>query len=234
MASGVSVHAIEQLHQLNAIIDVPQPETASNAASEVHSTQRQKHNTPQEQTTKLSAYRTSCASNSHEPLFRALTSSLLLEGVVPSGSILDAGAHQGTETACFAALAPARIVHAIDPLGGNLARIDRRRLPNVRTLLGALGSESKVVHYGQKRGGRPVDQIFEIEHLPLATERQNASGGWRQIPVYRVDDLFAGAWSGEQLGLAHWDVEGSELEVLRGDIACHKRGSDGQMRRLRV
>ena len=43
--------------------------------------------------------------------------------------------------------------------------------------------------------------------------------------VYTVDELFAagGLWGGKRLGFAHWDVEGSELEVLRGAVGVIRR-----------
>ena len=41
--------------------------------------------------------------------------------------------------------------------------------------------------------------------------------------VHRVDDLFANEWRGERLGFAHFDVEGGELDVLRGARATIRR-----------
>jgi len=47
---------------------------------------------------------------------------------------------------------------------------------------------------------------------------QRAEDSPTAFRVLRLDDMFApsGAWAHEKLAFAHFDVEGSELDVLRG------------------
>lgn len=103
----------------------------------------------------------------------------------------------------YAATAPDRIVHAVDPDARNIehmrARYERRRYPNLRPLHAGLSNESSSSY--SELAGAP--KIYTPSH---------------DFPVYALDDLFGtgGAWAGDTLAFAHFDVEGLEELVLAG------------------
>jgi FkbM family methyltransferase len=71
---------------------------------------------------------------------------LLQAGAVPPGSVVDAGAADGTEACSFAAVAPTRLVHALDPLVRNvhaIERLARAGHANLRPMVAALGDEER-------------------------------------------------------------------------------------------
>ena len=173
----------------------------------------------------------------HEPVLRVLLALLLInsDGLLPDGSVVDAGAHLGQEACFYSALTPSRIVHALDPVAQNVVLMTRRVSENgngraataswwslgartVQPLLAGLGDDDSrmLVDRRIRLGGMVVDGGMA----------RNASGGIGPedapyvtfVPIYRLDTLFAptGIWKGERLALAHLDVEGLEAAVLRG------------------
>ena len=125
---------------------------------------------------------------------------------------------------------PQRIVHAVEPLPSNVARMEARwkgRLPNLRTLHGGLGSAGRLV-FDQRAASNGSAagvgaQVEGVDSMRRVDEAQaNAPGVFR---VHRIDDLFSasGLWHGERLGFAHFDVEGGELDVLRGGLETIQR-----------
>ena len=164
-----------------------------------------------------------------EPIFNSLVVSLLKEpGLVPPGSIVDAGAHTGTETCLYAAADTNRTVHAIEPLFTNARTIAKelRYLPNVRVMQGGLGRQPATVR--PTRGMLGQGQMFN----PSLVGRSTAPGGGDRsgsaftastFQVYRLDDLFEEQWRGEAFGFGHFDVEGMELELLEGAVKTIRR-----------
>ena len=76
-----------------------------------------------------------------ERVFHSLVSLLLLEGVVPPGVLLDAGAFDGVTACALARAAPSRVVHAIEFLPQNVATIREcyAAVPNLAVHHGGLG-----------------------------------------------------------------------------------------------
>ena len=70
----------------------------------------------------------------HETLFNGIISTLFLEGALPDGAVVDAGAHTGENACLYSQLAPQRRVLAVEPIQANILAINARRLPNVRSL----------------------------------------------------------------------------------------------------
>ena len=100
----------------------------------------------------------SCGST-HEKLFFQILQGLLTEGRVPPGSIVDAGANDGTEACILGRTAPERIVHAIEPLAQNVELIRTRfaaLATNVHAFLGALGAEERSLKIGHRADGWPA------------------------------------------------------------------------------
>jgi FkbM family methyltransferase len=175
--------------------------------------------------------RTSLCPKAAETLFSALLRGLIAEGRVPfPGSVVDCGAHLGTESCLYAAADPRRTVHAIDPSIGNIKAMrnsfgpdGRTPLANVQPMHGALGSEARelIVPQSKRRPGGQMTNIMQTLKAP--TPRQRNWSNRTRVRVYTLDELFAGPWKGESLGLAHFDVEGGELDVLRGAQATIRR-----------
>ena len=149
---------------------------------------------------------------------------------LPNGSVIDAGAHVGTETCLLAQAAPDRIVHALEPMFRNVQSITRQyvHLPNLKPMQSGLGNEEIMVQptVGMFAAGQMFSpaRLRRKKELPHAGRNENASwasSSW--FPVRRVDSLFEGPWRGETLALGHFDVEGAELEVLRGATATIRR-----------
>jgi FkbM family methyltransferase len=149
-----------------------------------------------------------------EVLLAAVVRGLLLERVLPPGSLIDAGANTGVESCWLAETAPDRIVHSLDPLRSNVRSIEHmqqdQNLSNLRPQFGALGSSARTLHISQaKATQRAGKQLFGVHEM-------DDSKGGSEVPVHRLDDLFERSWPTETLAFAHWDVEGAELDILLG------------------
>ena len=83
-------------------------------------------------------------------------------------------------------------------------------------LQAGLGSVDRRVDF---RGSPHTSNM--LKNLHTAREASNASRS--SFPVYRLDGLFASIWSDERLAFAHFDVEGSELDVLNGSETVIRR-----------
>jgi FkbM family methyltransferase len=143
----------------------------------------------------------------YEVMLNSIVAGLMTEGNIPNGSIVDAGAQYGRWACYYAAIAPTRVVHAVDPNPKWVAhmrqRYTLRKLPNLQALHGGLSNQSSSVYSrAAARGGSSI-HVFT-----------NSDG----FPIYTLDELFiaGGMWAGEALGFAHLDVEGLEELVLHG------------------
>ena len=187
-----------------------------------------------------------CPTPRKEPVLRALIGSLFAEGLVPPGSVIDAGANSGEETCFYAERQPQRTIHAIEPLWTHYRRIKQvlvRRLPNIQPLHGGLGSTARLVrndasptaevatrrstNYTTRRNTvkGPLSRQVSLNNIETVEPLPNASSarGSDVFRVHRIDDLFAEQWRGETLGFMHLDVEGGELDVLNGARATIMR-----------
>lgn len=162
----------------------------------------------------------------HDPIRRDLERDLFAEKHVPCCSVLDAGCNDGVDSCFYAALAPNRTVHAIDPSARNIAAVRanyKQQFANILPMVGGLGNVARTLHI-PPRHGRTPGQISIASPLSYAKRDSlgprnimaiNVSKG-QPFDVERLDDLFLSRWPTESLGFAHLDVEGSELEVLQG------------------
>ena len=156
-----------------------------------------------------------CGSAQREHIFNGIIAGLLLEGRVPPGSLIDAGANDGSWSCLMAAVAPDRLVHAIDPLRSNVAHLQRTSsCANVRPAHHGLGASATRLDPGEKFANLPAGHQMQgggqLSSVPAG------SGSGAAFDVYTVDDLFARNYSGETLGLAHWDVQGMAMAVIQG------------------
>lgn len=187
-----------------------------------HKTQRVRNNT-----VRTESIHPMCPLGNGERIFSGIVQALLTDRrLMRDGAVLDVGANNG-ETACqYASFVPERLVHAVDPDKANIARMKRlygRNLPNLRPRLGGMGSRSQAA-WTQPTINRWGQMELDTEHLqmedapetrtPGDAGRHDSSQGGNSytFAIYRLDELF----ESEALAFAHIDVEGSELEVLRG------------------
>ena len=77
-----------------------------------------------------------------EPVFRILARNLFREGLIPDGSVLDAGSNTGVEACMYASFDRKRTVHALDPLQVNIDHIlavhTNRLVTNLQPMVGGL------------------------------------------------------------------------------------------------
>lgn len=165
-----------------------------------------------------------CPPPDHEPVLHSLLGGLFSEGLLPEGSVVDAGANSGEDACYYAERLPSRIVHAIEPVAANVAHIRAKwavHLPNLHVLRAGLGSENRLVRLaaaGRPDAGQGTQVTAgDLSHAPNVTmSTRGADADTKVFQVYPLDQLFETAWQGERLGFAHFDVEGGELDVLLG------------------
>lgn len=141
-----------------------------------------------------------------EPVANALLGTLVLEGLVPDGGVLDVGAYNGEFAVYYAHLMPDRKIFAIDPSMTLVQRTHQKSVPNLCTLWGAVGARDEPP---AMRGPPPVND--ESYHY--------VDEGARAFPVHAIDTLFART----RMGFLHLDVEGSELGALQGATRLLRR-----------
>ena len=148
-----------------------------------------------------------------EVLLNSIVGSLVRENLIGHGSILDAGAKDGRWACYYATLDAKRIVHALDPDPANIREISKfskayrasNALHNLMPLMGLLGERSA------NATARDLQRRFNVG-FPNGKVPKT-------IPIYSIDDLYLGGRlqpPPQRLSLAHLDVEGAELAVLRG------------------
>ena len=165
----------------------------------------------------LSPEAAACETSPHEPLLVRLTAHILTN-VVGAGSVVDCGAQKGGETCLYARTSPWRTVHAVEPLPANVLRIMQlaRSSPNIQPLHGGLGSSDRTVSLS---GSQTKTMLTHVDRRPTVSNDSK-----RAFRIYRLDSLFfAGPWASERLAFGHFDVEGSEYDLLRGAAAVLQR-----------
>ena len=174
----------------------------------------------------------------HETLFNGIIAELFWYGYVPEGDVVDAGAHTGENTCLYAKLAPTRKVLAVEPVEANVLAIKGRGLANVDVMQAGLAHrsgnvllEATDVH---NTTGAQVEFTFNLVSWERdrklkahskhdakhdAKASRAASSDKIRLAVHSIDNLYAT----QRLGFAHFDVEGEELNVLRGALATIRR-----------
>lgn len=143
-------------------------------------------------------HRRTPAIGDHEIILTSFLPSLLREeGMVPEGIIFDVGTQHGEQAAHYAITAPSRQVLAMDPSDKLVEEIRKNfgKLPNLRVEQGGVGKTVGMM--------KPRDSSFNMDLD-------------QEFKIYTLDSLFYD--KGERLGLLHLDVEGLELDVLKGGL----------------
>lgn len=136
---------------------------------------------------------------------------LVLRNVVPENepsAVVDAGAWLGDHAIPMAEGFPELTVYAIEPSARNAVYIRERgiALPNLRVMSFLLGRE-------QGQGS-----VIANEDRPNARYALKGVPRAGSIPVHTVDGLVDSGTIKESIRLLHFDVEGSELDDLRGSL----------------
>ena len=144
-----------------------------------------------------------------EPKTLALIRKLVIKG----DTVVDVGAHIGHH-ALVAASRAGRSGHviAIDPQPYNADRISMNALindlTNITTICAAAGSDETFVSL-------PVQSVRDRARLSLHEPGPNDLAVAVEVPLRRLDNIFA-KWNVGEVKLLKIDVEGYELDVLRG------------------
>lgn len=194
-----------------------------------------------------------CRRPTTEVLLTSIIAGLLTEcpSRLRNGSIIDAGARQGGHACYFAHVAPSRTVFAFEPMLFYYRKLvaHAKPYPNMRPLQCALGRdgprwvdpqhESAIMLDGprlekliMKHAAPPQPLVPEVASIGSLDSGGSSTvtepkGGtprppWMQASAFRierVDDIFAS----EPVAVAHFDVEGLELDVLQGAVATTQR-----------
>lgn len=135
---------------------------------------------------------------------------------------MDAGANDGRTTLMIAkedAFAGFGIV-SVEPVRTNVQSIKNLTsgFGSVSVIHGGIGASEGQGSYGASIEGKPGYQTGSLTFVKKYVQRAHEE---HQIPfkIHTVDKLFAN----RRLALAHWDVEGKELEVLQGGAAVLRR-----------
>jgi FkbM family methyltransferase len=120
--------------------------------------------------------------------------------------VIDAGANIGLASLWLLGRYPGATIHAFEPEPGNFAFLAR----NLRFLTGARANQAAL-------GDRDGETSLRIAaHGAMhSTTLPAADGGSIQVPLRRLDSYLAQQGIGS-VDLLKLDVEGAELEVLRG------------------
>ena len=149
-----------------------------------------------------------------ETLLTSIIGGLFLEGRIPPGNVINAGANEGAYACWYAQVAPERLVHAIDPDLGHIENMRDRlgaALPNLQPMVGALG-DTKVESVTRNAAAKHSLTLFpRAKRLKGAKRKGEAASGASSFSIFRVDDLAAVA---QPIGYMHYDVEDREVPML--------------------
>lgn len=144
-----------------------------------------------------------------EPLLKSLVGIIFREeGLLSTkGSVLDVGAQFGENACKYAVLAPHRTVYALDPSPTNTKFMKEKfqvKLPNLKVLTMGIGKQEGIekIHNRGDANSKGNDK-YHIQSTDVES-----------FEVTTIDSMFYN--KGEKLAFAHIDVEGVELDVLKG------------------
>lgn len=143
-----------------------------------------------------------------EILHRAIIAHALRNAIIdPSKSILDAGAQNGDCALVWAKMIKGS-VFAIDPSSRNLEFIREvaglNSIDNLETLNFAIGDQEGYLY-----------PLYDIDHTPFSTTPSTAFSEKYKVPATTLDLLYERGKL-RSIGFIHLDVEGMELDALRG------------------
>lgn len=138
------------------------------------------------------------SSSGYEIIMESLLGSFFQQiNFIPEGNVLDVGAQFGEQACHFALLAPNRIIYALDPSPKQVNEIQTKfgtHLPNLKVMNAGIGQYiGNTTVNGPGFTGLQMGDTYQVE---------------------TIDHLFYD--QNNKLGFAHIDVEGLELDVIKG------------------
>lgn len=130
------------------------------------------------------------------------------------GIIMDAGANDGRTSLMLAKHFDNRLVLSVEPIRANVKQMHHilANVSNVKIIHGGLGSANSTGHYPlslDRSPGGIRTQTGRIQNYAW----QNKANDQIPFPIYTVDDLIGDRY---KLALGHLDIEGGEVDMLRG------------------
>ena len=137
-------------------------------------------------------------------LFHENKLSKILEEIIKhtNGCVIDAGAYVGDSFLILSNKYPDRTFYMIEPSDANAKFIEKVKPNNVKVIRALLSDRQKVY-------------TSLNENQPNASYEENTSG---EINSITADDLIH-----EKVSILHYDVEGMELEVIKGSMGIIER-----------
>lgn len=152
----------------------------------------------------------SCPRPEYETIFTSLIGGLIVEGRVPPGDILDAGAYKGAWACFYARQDRRRSVLAVDPdkylVDAMKSEPYHSQHPNVMPIHGAISDQARP-SFQRVHASRSSMKLY-----PLSAPDRAWYKGDFDFPTKTIDELF----HRRSLGLAGLDLEGAELAALQG------------------
>ena len=145
-----------------------------------------------------------CPQPPMEYTFNSIVEGLFAENLVPSGDVLDVGAHDGAWACMYACFQPQRTIRAVDP-SSHLLHSRKCAHANLHKHVAAMSNVTGTVANKRPNGYAKLE---------------SAANG--DTAMETIDSLFLRAWDAH-LGFAHLDVEGFEEQVVRGGEAVLRR-----------
>jgi FkbM family methyltransferase len=138
-----------------------------------------------------------------------------LSAMFGKGVIMDIGANDGQSSLKLAKFFPNNTIFSMEPIEINLRSVYAKLsgYSNVRIMHGALGERRGFGEYPDRLNQNQPGVRTQIGALPNYNALRQDKGHNRTFPIYTVDELFGNAY---KLAFGHWDVEGSEVELLKG------------------
>lgn len=146
----------------------------------------------------------SCIRPPYEAGFHTIVAALFSEGIMPDGDILDIGAHNGDLSCFYGCLERRRVVHAVDPNRIFISRL-KCPTPNIRAHNYAMSDDLGWIDFNPAS----VKSGFVGS---LEDKRSNEGN----VEIVTLSEFFARQNS--RPGFLHIDVEGYELNLIRGGL----------------
>lgn len=140
----------------------------------------------------------------HELTFNNLAQALFVEHLMPPGDILDIGAEFGEWSCMYACFGhhSNRSVIAVEPSIREFERMVKCNYPNIKKFNKGMGAVHSRIQFD-------ADRIGMVQELSLY---YNSNGN---VEITTVDDFFMKELQSFP-GFMHIDVEGNELDLLKG------------------
>lgn len=159
-----------------------------------------------------------CRSGKEEVIYNKLK-----EIIKPGCSIIEIGAHIGTDTKKLSKILQPDKFYAIEPDIRNVKALVRLRIPNITIINAAIGNQTSTQPFYQSYGNTPGGRVHTDSNSLMKPIETTKRPGWVKFretttKVYRLDTIVLG-----EIDLIWMDVQGAELLVIEGATETLKR-----------